>query len=119
MSGDPDLLRPAILIISDTASVDAQSDKSGPILTEIFASAQHAKSWAAPVVKIVPDEMDQIQSAIKEWADSDDAYYNLILTSGGTGFALRDATPEVCVKTECRNGKLVLISLVYIRQYRR
>lgn len=119
MSGDSDLLRSAILIISDTASVEAQSDKTGPILTEIFTSSQHARSWAAPVVKIVPDETGQIQSAIKEWADSDDAYYNLILTSGGTGFAVRDATPEVCVTTRCRKGKLVLISLVYIRQYRR
>ncbi|EEA28881.1 hypothetical protein TMatcc_002758 [Talaromyces marneffei ATCC 18224] len=89
-----DLLRPAILIISDTASINPQSDKSGPALTEIFASPQHSKSWATPIVKIVPDDFDQIQNTVKEWADNKDDRFNLILTSGGTGFAVKDGTPE-------------------------
>lgn len=92
-----DLLRPAILIISDTASINPQSDKSGPALTEIFASPQHSKTWASPVVKIVPDDFDQIQNNVKEWADKQDDRFNLILTSGGTGFAVKDGTPEVCI----------------------
>lgn len=92
-----DLLRPAILIISDTASINPQSDKSGPALAEIFASPQHSKTWATPVVKIVPDDFDQIQNTVKEWADNEDDRFNLILTSGGTGFAVKDGTPEVCI----------------------
>ena len=92
-----DLLRPAILIISDTASINPQSDKSGPALAEIFASPQHSKTWATPVVKIVHDDFDQIQNTVKEWADNEDDRFNLILTSGGTGFAVKDGTPEVCI----------------------
>lgn len=90
-----DLLRPAILVISDTASISPQSDKSGPALTEIFALPQHSKTWATPLVKIVPDDFDQIQNTVKEWADNEDDHFNLILTSGGTGFAVKDGTPEV------------------------
>ncbi|OKL57653.1 hypothetical protein UA08_07153 [Talaromyces atroroseus] len=87
-------LKPAILIISDTASVNPESDKTGPALTEIFASAQHSNTWASPIVKIVSDDCNQIQSALKEWADDQNDYINLIVTSGGTGFAVRDGTPE-------------------------
>ncbi|EED13035.1 molybdenum cofactor biosynthesis protein Gephyrin, putative [Talaromyces stipitatus ATCC 10500] len=89
-----DILRPAILIISDTASINPQSDKTGPILTEIFTSPQHSKTWSSPIVKIVPDDFDRIQNAVKEWADNQEDGFNLILTSGGTGFAVRDGTPE-------------------------
>jgi gephyrin len=90
-------LRPAILIISDTASVNPESDKTGPALTEIFASAQHSTTWASPIVKIVSDDFGQIQNAVKEWADDQSDYINLIVTSGGTGFAVRDGTPEVSI----------------------
>jgi gephyrin len=86
-------LRPAVLVISDTASQDPQTDKAGPALTEAFS--QRSSTWAAPIVRIVPDDPEQIQSTIKEWADNGSDFYNLIVTSGGTGFAVRDVTPEV------------------------
>lgn len=88
-------LRPAILIISDTASVKPDSDKTGPALTELFTSSQYSETWASPIIKIVPDDFEQIQNAVKMWADSQDDRVNLIVTSGGTGFAVRDSTPEV------------------------
>lgn len=87
-------LRPAILIISDTASVNPESDKTGLALKEIFAAPQLSKTWTSPIVKIVPDDFGQIQSAVKEWADDQNDYFNLIVTSGGTGFAVKDGTPE-------------------------
>lgn len=86
-------LRPAILVISDTASQDPQTDKAGPALTDAFS--QRSNTWAAPIVRIVPDDPEKIQTAIKEWADNESDFVNLIVTSGGTGFAVRDVTPEV------------------------
>jgi gephyrin len=49
--------------------------------------------WSISSLKIVPDEIPQIQDQVKNWADKDGL--NLIITSGGTGFAIRDVTPEV------------------------
>ncbi|KAJ5952599.1 uncharacterized protein N7479_011012 [Penicillium vulpinum] len=46
-----------------------------------------------PAFRIVPDDVFQIQQSIYEWADSPN-WYNLILLSGGTGFAVKDNTPE-------------------------
>ncbi|MEQ2284233.1 hypothetical protein AMECASPLE_019493, partial [Ameca splendens] len=43
--------------------------------------------------KIVPDEIDEIKETLVDWCDEKEL--NLILTTGGTGFAPRDVTPEV------------------------
>lgn len=86
-------LKPAILIVSETASKDPTSDRSSSILSEVFAAADD--SWAEPVSKILPDNVLEIQSAIQAWTDKDDTAMNLIVTSGGTGFAQKDVTPEV------------------------
>ncbi|KAH8696569.1 putative molybdenum cofactor biosynthesis protein Gephyrin [Talaromyces proteolyticus] len=88
-------LRAAILVISDSAFVDPGSDKVGPALTEIFTSAQlQSKGWTFPKVDIVPDDVELIQDVIKNYTDNENDYYNLVVTSGGTGFAVKDVTPE-------------------------
>ncbi|KAJ6148177.1 hypothetical protein N7497_010159 [Penicillium chrysogenum] len=76
-------LKAAILIVSDTASEDPASDKVVDALRPILAAEG----------KIVPDDVFQIQQSIYDWADSPN-WYNLILLSGGTGFAIKDNTPE-------------------------
>jgi gephyrin len=86
-------LKPAILVISDTASKDPSTDKSGDVLTETF-STDGGSQWHAPLVKIVPDNVIEIQRTIQQWSDTED-YFNLIITTGGTGFAIKDITPEV------------------------
>jgi predicted ATP-grasp superfamily ATP-dependent carboligase len=43
---------------------------------------------------IVPDDVQRIQRHILQWTDAED-YFNLIITTGGTGFAQKDHTPEV------------------------
>ena len=86
-------LKPAILVISDTASKDPSTDKSGDVLTETF-STDGGSQWHAPLVKIVPDSVIEIQRTVQQWCDTED-YFNLIVTTGGTGFAVKDITPEV------------------------
>lgn len=86
-------LKPAILIVSETASKDPASDRSSSILEEVFASAGDA--WAEPISKIVADDVREIQSAIQAWTDREEMAVHLIVTSGGTGFAEKDVTPEV------------------------
>jgi gephyrin len=86
-------LRPAVLVISDTASKDPSTDKAGNVLTDTF-SADGGDQWRPPLVQIVPDSIIEIQRTVQQWSDSED-YFNLIITTGGTGFAVKDVTPEV------------------------
>jgi molybdopterin adenylyltransferase len=79
-------LRIAVLTISDTR--DEQSDKSGQLLAERLTAAGHELAGKA----IVADDIDAIQSQIRAWV-ADEAV-DLVITTGGTGFAPRDVTPE-------------------------
>ncbi|GAB7361611.1 hypothetical protein MBLNU230_g1663t1 [Neophaeotheca triangularis] len=85
-------LRAAILIVSETAANDPSSDKGIPALQDTFEE-DGGERWDASETKIVPDNSLDIQRAITGWSDGSD-YYNLIVTSGGTGFAQKDTTPE-------------------------
>ena len=84
-------LKAAILIVSDTASQDPTTDKVASALAPILAAEG---KWELPAIRIVPDNVSQIQQAVCEWSDGAN-WYNLILLSGGTGFAIKDNTPEV------------------------
>ncbi|RVX70676.1 hypothetical protein B0A52_05326 [Exophiala mesophila] len=89
-------LRPAILIVSDTAFADPSTDKAGSALTETF-SVDGAGRWEEPIIEIVKDDVLEIQRAVRSWSDGegqDSGPINLIVTTGGTGFARRDFTPE-------------------------
>ncbi|KAE8375597.1 hypothetical protein BDV26DRAFT_267528 [Aspergillus bertholletiae] len=85
-------LKAAILIVSDTASKDPSTDKVVDVLTPLF-SAEGSNTWDQPTTKIVPDNVLDIQRAICDWTDGPN-WVNLILLSGGTGFAVKDNTPE-------------------------
>lgn len=87
-------LKPAILIVSDTAFGDPSSDKTVDVLSRSFA-AVGPSTWESPETMILPDDApDTIQRTICNWTDGPD-WFNLIIVSGGTGFAVRDNTPEV------------------------
>jgi molybdopterin adenylyltransferase len=77
------------LTISDRASAGVYEDRSGPeienVLREFFASAEFVSS-------IVPDEVDLIAVALRNFADAVNC--NLVVTTGGTGISARDVTPE-------------------------
>lgn len=79
-------LRIAVLTISDTR--DEESDRSGALLAGRLTAAGHELAGKA----IVRDEIEEIRRAVKTWVE--DESVDLIITTGGTGFAPRDVTPE-------------------------
>ena len=85
-------LKVAIVIISDTAHRTPAADKTIPLLTNVIADEGDGH-WVVEAQCIIPDDEDKIKRTIEEWCDSE-APVNLILTSGGTGFAVKDRTPE-------------------------
>lgn len=76
----------AVLTISDTRT--EETDTSGRTLAERIRDAGHLLAGKA----IVTDEVEAIRSRIRLWAD--DPGVDVILSTGGTGFAPRDVTPE-------------------------
>jgi len=78
-----------ILTISDRASAGEYEDRSGPLLREIV---EGELGWTVALAETVPDEQDDIERRLKGWSDEDKL--DLVLTTGGTGFAPRDRTPE-------------------------
>lgn len=86
-------LKAAILIVSTTASKDPSADSSGGILKDVFDQEGGGK-WEIVEAQIVGDEVLDIQRSIMSWADREDGV-NLIVSTGGTGFAVHDSTPEV------------------------
>jgi molybdopterin adenylyltransferase len=77
------------ITISDRASAGVYTDRSGPeienVLREFFADAKFEAA-------IVPDEVEFIAAALKNFADG--LKCNLVVTTGGTGISVRDVTPE-------------------------
>jgi molybdenum cofactor synthesis domain-containing protein len=86
-------LRAAIIVVSDTASKDASTDKCIPALQEVFRQDGGGR-WESAQTRIVADDKAAIQEAVKAYTDGADSA-NLVVTSGGTGFAQKDVTPEV------------------------
>ncbi|XP_037341602.1 gephyrin a isoform X4 [Pungitius pungitius] len=83
--------RVGILTVSDSCFKNLAEDRSGVNLKDLV----HDPSLLGGVIaayKIVPDEIDEIKETLLEWCD--EQQLNLILTTGGTGFAPRDVTPE-------------------------
>ncbi|XP_028825611.1 gephyrin-like isoform X15 [Denticeps clupeoides] len=84
-------VRVGILTVSDSCFRNLAEDRSGVNLKDLV----HDPSLLGGIIaayKIVPDEIDEIKETLVDWCD--DKELNLILTTGGTGFAPRDVTPE-------------------------
>jgi molybdopterin adenylyltransferase len=78
-----------VLTISDGASKGERQDLSGEVVRSMITQLSGGVVSAGA---IVPDEAAQIAAVLREW--SDEKHLNLILTTGGTGLAPRDVTPE-------------------------
>jgi molybdenum cofactor biosynthesis protein B len=79
-------LRIAVLTVSDSRT--EETDKSGGLLAERLTKAGHELAGKA----IVTDEVDAIRLRVRAWVE--DEHVDLIISTGGTGFAPRDVTPE-------------------------
>ena len=83
------MIRVAILTVSDRAARGEAEDLSGPAIAQIVQEQLQASITRR---QIVADELALIEATLVAWADGGEV--DLILTTGGTGFALRDVTPE-------------------------
>lgn len=81
-------MKVGILTVSDRASRGEYEDKAGPLMATIITERTN---WQVARQGVVADEVDEIAAALRVWCDEG---VHLILTTGGTGFAPRDVTPE-------------------------
>ena len=85
-----------IITISDRASKGLYDDLGGPALKE----AAEGYGWNVLADALVPDDQREIQRAIREHIGKG---CQLVLTTGGTGVALRDVTRKRCARSRCAN----------------
>ena len=101
------IARIGILTISDRASRGDYEDKGGPAISAWFTRVL-SSPWEA-VAQVIPDEQAQIEEALVKLSDIEGC--SLIVTTGGTGPAVRDVTPEateaVCEKMMPGFGELM------------
>lgn len=107
--------RIGILTVSDRASRGEYEDLGGPAIESTFKD--YLKSEWEPVYRVIPDEQGRIESELCALADAEGC--DLIVTTGGTGPAPRDITPEatevVCEKMMPGFGELMRsVSLQYV-----
>ncbi|XP_029984258.1 gephyrin b isoform X4 [Sphaeramia orbicularis] len=84
-------IRVGVLTVSDSCFRNLAEDRSGVNLKDLVHDPSLLGGMIA-AYKIVPDEIDEIKETLVDWCDEKEL--NLILTTGGTGFAPRDVTPE-------------------------
>ncbi len=91
-------VRFAVLTVSDRSSRGEREDLAGPLLKELLTAAGHS----VPLAGVVPDEISEITSRLIAWCDG--GAVDVILTTGGTGFAPRDVTPEATIGCDSTTG---------------
>jgi molybdopterin adenylyltransferase len=87
-------VRASVLTVSDGVVAGTREDLSGDLLADRLAAA----GFDLAERRTVPDEADDIEDALRELAASAD----LVVTTGGTGFAPRDVTPEATARVVVR-----------------
>ena len=101
------IARIGIVTVSDRASRGEYEDLGGPAIRDYLAEVL-VSPWE-PVVRVVPDDRPTIEQTLRDLCDVDDC--SLVVTTGGTGPARRDVTPEateaVCEKMMPGFGELM------------
>lgn len=92
------MLNIAILTVSDKGSKGQRQDKSGGVIRDMLLKIE------STIIKyeVVPDEQEVIAGRLTEWADGGGV--DVILTTGGTGLARRDVTPEATLSVIDKNA---------------
>lgn len=97
----PDPQRPftaAVIILSDKGAKGQRADESGPMAENMLKEA----GYEVVESMILPDEPAVLKTQLKRLADS--RQVDLVVTSGGTGFSMRDQTPEATMEVADRNA---------------
>ncbi len=89
--------RIAVITLSDRSYNNEREDLSGPAIIDYLM--QHG--YPVPIYIVLPDERKKLEEALISFSDS--YKMDLILTTGGTGFAPRDITPEATLSVATRN----------------
>lgn len=89
----PETARIGIVTVSDRASRGEYDDRGGPAIQDWLGQALRS-DWQA-IARLVPDEQDQIETVLRELCD--ELACGLVVTTGGTGPAKRDITPEATI----------------------
>jgi len=107
MTSETTAARVGIVTVSDRASRGEYQDRGGPAIREYFDEVL-TSGWE-PVARVIPDEQKTIEQTLIELCDAENCC--LIITTGGTGPARRDITPEataaVCQKMMPGFGELM------------
>jgi len=83
-----DAIQAAVITVSDRCFAGETMDTAGPAVASLLSETLQGRiAW----IKTVPDEVEQIAEALKDFADR---RVDLIVTTGGTGISARDVTPE-------------------------
>ena len=81
-------LRAAVVTLSDKGAAGEREDGSGPVIREMLEE----EGYLVDAMLMLPDEREQIEALLIDLADR--RRFDLVLTTGGTGFSRRDVTPE-------------------------
>ena len=92
------LFKAAVIISSDRSYKGEREDKSGPLMEEILKRAGYMVSESV----LIPDDEDRAYEEIKRLADEEEN--DVIFTTGGTGFSIRDRMPEATLRAAERNA---------------
>ena len=101
------MLTAKVITVSDRSFRGEREDLSGPAVKNLLERA----GYAVGAVEVLPDEQPRIESALIRAADEEKLA--LIVTTGGTGFAPRDITPEVTLSVAERNAPGIAEAMRY------
>ena len=96
MSDERRIFKAAIITASDKGSKGEREDLSGPAIKEII----EPEGYEVTEYKVLPDDQETLESEMKRIAD--EGLADIIFTTGGTGFSMRDVTPEATIAVSNR-----------------
>lgn len=97
----------AVITLSDKGYRGEREDKSGPLICQMLPE----ESYEVTEEILLPDEQEEIEKELIRLCD--EAHMDLILTTGGTGFAQRDCTPEATLNVATKNAQGIADAMRY------
>ena len=101
------MLKAAVITVSDQCAAGLREDKSGEAAKRILEE----NGYAVTTYRILPDDEDQLAETLSAMCDKGLA--DLIITTGGTGFSLRDRTPEATLRVIERQAGGIVMAMLF------